>query len=332
MSHKPEVSIIMPVYNHQDYVKKSIQSLLDQTFQNWELIVIDDGSTDRSKEVILGFNDPRIQYHYQENLGVKKLAQTLNNGLAKAQAPLVTMLPSDDMWLPHKLEKQVPVFEDEKVVLCFGKMYLMNTQDEIVGFGKLPRHFEYVDNSPCGRIYYELLEWNFIFQPTVLIRKSALDAIGGYLQPAGLLAEDYPTHLELAKVGEFRFLDDFFANYRMHENQMSKKHIVEMHKSDLDFALKYFDQLPEEMKKNSKLTYEGLKEKLERRFYNNHFLFGRFALLNKEWAQSRRYFITAIVHGDLFSKIKSLLGFVFSLFKKDIEILAKFSKRAAQAK
>ncbi|MBL4606208.1 MAG: glycosyltransferase family 2 protein, partial [Pseudomonadales bacterium] len=108
MKNKPFVSVIMPVFNHAKYVGRTINSLLAQTYTNWELIVVNDGSTDNTEEVVLSFLDPRIQYMTQSNQGVKNLARTINRGLAIAKGELVTMLPSDDLWPTYRLEMQVP--------------------------------------------------------------------------------------------------------------------------------------------------------------------------------------------------------------------------------
>ena len=79
----PLVSVITPAYNHGRYIGQSIQSLLAQTYSNWELVVVDDGSTDNTAEVVQSFGDPRITYLYQENRGVGELAGTINTGLRK---------------------------------------------------------------------------------------------------------------------------------------------------------------------------------------------------------------------------------------------------------
>ncbi|HLA81679.1 MAG TPA: glycosyltransferase, partial [Thermoleophilia bacterium] len=224
----PLVSVVTPVYNHGRYIGQSIQSLLAQTYTNWEMVVVDDGSTDNTAEVVQSFSDPRITYMYQENRGVRELAGTINTGLRKTSGELVTMLPSDDTWPNCRLEKQVPVFRDSSVVLCFGRQSLIDENNNIVGEVRPPADLSKVENRPVGSALHEMFLSNFIPQPTVLIRRAALDQIGGYLQPPGLLAEDYPTQMALALLGEFRYLDLPLANYRMHEAQMTRQHYLEM--------------------------------------------------------------------------------------------------------
>jgi glycosyltransferase involved in cell wall biosynthesis len=328
----PLISVIIPVFNNDKFVGRTIQSLIDQTYENWELIIIDDGSTDGTENVIKSFGDSRISYSYQNNLGVKRLAQTINNGLVKTKGELVTMLPSDDTWINNKLEKQVSIFEDPKVVLCFGKMNLIDENDKIIGYSKRPQQLGKIKNNTLGEILREMLVSNFIPQPTVLIRKSALTAIGGYLQPEGLFAEDYPTQLALALIGEFRYLDIPLANYRMHGNQMTRNHQLNMVKTDVQYVLEFFKSLDPKIQAITAWNAETLKRRLDKRLYSTYFQVGRFELLKKNWTEARRNFVTAIMRGDLESKAKSIPGFLFSFFHLNIEIFAKLSKRVAPLK
>ena len=328
----PIVSVITPIFNNEKFVGRTIQSLRDQTYQNWELVIVDDGSTDNTAQVIKSFKDSRISYFYQKNLGVQRLAQTINNGLAKTTGELVTMLPSDDTWIKTKLEKQVPIFEDSKVVLCFGQMNLIDENDKIIGYTKCPKHLNKIKNEPRGEILREMLVWNFIPQPTVLIRKSALLTIGGYIQPPDLYAEDYPTQLALSLIGEFRYLDVVLANYRMHGNQMTRNHQLNMVKTDMQYVFKFFHSLDPKIQKISGWKPETLKRRLDKRLFSTHFQVGRFELIKKNWSEARKNFITAILRGDLESKIKSIPGYLFSFFHLNIEIFAKLFKRVAPLK
>lgn len=330
--NNPLISVIIPVYNHGKYIRKTIESLLAQTYKNWELVVIDDGSKDNSAEVVKSFKDPRIRYYYQENRGVTRLAETINNGLWKTAGELVTMLPSDDTWLPHRLEKQIPAFKNPDVVLCFGRMNLVDENDKIIGYFKLPGEFSRLNNNPLGLILHEMLLWNFIPQPTVLIRRAALKKIGGYIQPPGLLAEDYPTHLELALVGEFRFIDIPLANYRMHGAQMSKRYFLNMHRTDIQYSSDFFRKLTPELQKKTGWTEQALRNRLKKRLHSNYFLAGRYELLSGNWNEARNYFIVSIRKGSIGAKIKSLVGMIFSYAHLDLEVFARISKRTAPLK
>src|SRR5712691_4926680 len=100
----PLVSVITPTFNHGGYIGRCIESLIAQTYTNWEMAVVDDGSTDNTAEIVKSYDDPRITYLYQENRGVQQLGGTINSGLRRTKGELVTMLASDDTWPAYRLE------------------------------------------------------------------------------------------------------------------------------------------------------------------------------------------------------------------------------------
>jgi glycosyltransferase involved in cell wall biosynthesis len=325
MINNPLISIITPTYNHACYIGRCIDSLLAQTYSNWEMVIIDDGSTDNTAEVVKSYRDPRITYLYQKNRGVKELAGTINTGLSKTKGEFVTMLGSDDTWPSYRLEKQIPVFEDPNVVLCFGYGYLIDENDNILGSVSRPSDLKKVENRPVGSALHDLFLSHFIFQPSVLLRRSALEKIGGYLQPEGLLAEDYPTHMTLALEGEFRYLDLPLANYRMHPGQMTRNHYAGMVETDIPYVLEFFRRLSPEMKQRSGWTEASLKRALSNRLNNSYFEVGRRDLLAGNWTEARRHFVKALRCGSLTTKAKALLGICCSALHTDMEKIIRLS-------
>lgn len=325
----PLVSIIMPAYNHARFIRRSMASLLAQTYPNWELVVVDDGSTDNTAEIVKSYRDPRIRYMYQENRGVKFLAATINVGLKETKGELVTMFPSDDMWPQHRLEVQVPIFRDPAVVLCFGRQLLIDENDHVIGETLGPPDLTKVENRPVGSVLHELLVSNFIPEPTVLIRRKALEKIGGYSQPPGLLAEDYPTQLALALEGEFRYLDIPLAHYRLHQTQMTRLHYSKMVETDVAFAMEFFRALDPEMQQRSGWTEASLAKALLDRLRAGHFATGRRALLAGNWKEARRHFLSALRARNPKTKAKALLGVLCSFLHLDLERIATLSGRAA---
>src|SRR5437667_7605704 len=99
----PLVSVITPAYNHRRFIGPCIESLLGQTYTNWEQIIIDDGSTDDTAEVVRSYSDPRIRYFHQENQGIDALAQTYNRALNLSRGELIAVLEGDDLWPEDKL-------------------------------------------------------------------------------------------------------------------------------------------------------------------------------------------------------------------------------------
>ena len=324
------VSIIMPMFNSEKFVGKTVTSLIEQTFENWELVVIDDGSTDSSAEIIKNFEDSRIRYYFQNNLGVKRLAETINIGLSKVKGELVTMLPSDDLWPNYRLQSQVHYFKDPDLVLCFGKQKLIDVEDQIIGETKLPKKIASKTNSPIGSALKEMFMWNYIPQPTVLIRTQKLKKIGGYLQPDDLFAEDYPTHMALAFEGRFQYVDKVLAYYRLHPHQMTRTHYLEMAESDSKYVVSFYDRLSDEKKLQTGWNKKALSVAMKRRTSGAYFVVGRQLLLDRKWSRASTYFIEALLHGNWEAKSKAMLGIVCVIFHIDMEIFTKLSRRAAK--
>ncbi|MCJ7626508.1 MAG: glycosyltransferase [Anaerolineaceae bacterium] len=113
------ISVIMPVYNGERYITEAIKSVLDQSYPVFEIIIIDDGSTDRTREIIDQYKDP-VKYVYKEHSG---LAATLNRGISEVQGEIISFLDADDIWSENKLELQTPLINDPRVDMVFGYMH-----------------------------------------------------------------------------------------------------------------------------------------------------------------------------------------------------------------
>ena len=128
----PRVSIVLPSYNHEKYVRECIQSALDQTYQDFEIIITDDGSTDGTVNVIKEFDDSRIQlYTHTENEGA---CNAINNCIKKAAGEYIAVLNSDDAWEPTKLEKQVKYLDSHpEIGAVFTKVVLVDEAGNLIG-------------------------------------------------------------------------------------------------------------------------------------------------------------------------------------------------------
>jgi glycosyltransferase involved in cell wall biosynthesis len=216
---RPVVTIVTPTYNHADFIGDCLASALAQTFTDWELVVVDDGSSDATLEVARRFDDPRISVVVQEHRGLERLAETYAAASASSASRLVAILEGDDTWPPDKLARQVPDFDDPDVVLSYGAAELIDDRGCVyatVG-PSIPRAAR--NNQPRGAIISPLLGSNPIIAPTVVIRRSALDAIGGFWQPAGVPYIDHPTWLRLALEGAFVCHDEIVGHWRRHAAQ-----------------------------------------------------------------------------------------------------------------
>ena len=125
------ISVILPAYNAQDTIAEAIQSIIDQTYKDWELIVINDGSSDDTKSIILSFPDPRIKYI--ENDGNKKLIYTLNRGLKLATGKYIARMDADDISLPTRFERQVLYMENHPDCVCCGSLIHFFSNNRLFG-------------------------------------------------------------------------------------------------------------------------------------------------------------------------------------------------------
>jgi glycosyltransferase involved in cell wall biosynthesis len=227
----PLVSVITPCYNQEHYISRCIESVLSQRYTHWEQIIVDDGSSDGTADVVRRYDDPRIRYIRLPHRGLSALAETYNTALSVARGELVGILEGDDLWPAGKLEAQVPLFRDESTFLSWGRGELI---DE--------------DGNRCGerasilttreRLYFSsrdvfrrLTHNNFLTPTvTVMVRRTALDRIGGFKQTGSSLFVDLPTWLWTAAntSGRACYLNEVLGRYRIYPRQTSQQHKARM--------------------------------------------------------------------------------------------------------
>ena len=210
------VSIIMPVYNGSKFLSASIDSILSQTFEDFEFIIIDDGSTDNSLELIKNYKDERIKLFVNEkNMGV---TNTLNKALKLANCELIARHDCDDIALPTRLAKQVDIMSSKTEVVCVGAwMELIDKNNKVLTYWKYPK----TDNL----INWKLLFNNAIGHPVAMFRKSNADKLVGYSNDFKD-AEDYEFWARMSRDGEFYNLPEVLIRYRVHENSISQSKIA----------------------------------------------------------------------------------------------------------
>lgn len=200
------ISVIMPAYNSEKYIADSIISVLMQTYKNWELIIIDDGSKDATKNVIQRFQDKRIIYIYQKNEGV---ASARNNGISKANGRYIAFLDSDDLWLSNKLELQLNYMQNHN----YGFTYTWYRQFHIE-----PDEVHKVVKTKQSVDYLELLKGNDIGCLTVMIDRHYIKNI---FMPSSH-HEDYVTWLNILRNGyKAHALAIDLARYRKTNNSLT---------------------------------------------------------------------------------------------------------------
>lgn len=177
----PVVSIVMPSYNHEEYVAEAIGSVIDQTFGDWELVVTDDGSTDDTVRVIEAFDDPRIRLHALErNRGT---CAAMNDAIGRAQGRYIAVLNSDDAFLPHKLETQLAYLEDHPDrAAVFSRAEFIDANSEPLAPGS--HYYMALFDHPCpGRhalLRAFFIDGNRLCHPSVLIRAQVHRDVGRY--------------------------------------------------------------------------------------------------------------------------------------------------------
>jgi len=208
------VSIIMPAYNAERFIGDAIRSVLEQTYTDWELIVVDDGSTDSTATIIrhLESHDSRIHYVFQKN-GLQGKAR--NTGIEKSTGSFIAFLDSDDLWIPTKLEKQTEAIAKKNADVVFSDAYLI-TDEECNNETTLKSAI----GQFSGRDFFDsLVLHNQIPVLTVLLNRAALAKVGLFEEGEPFQGcEDYDLWLRLAKAGcVFYGMSEALARYRRHD-------------------------------------------------------------------------------------------------------------------
>lgn len=216
MSHPPLVSVIISSYNHAAYIEASICSVLQQTYEHLELLVVDDGSTDDSVARIESLaKEHGFDFRAQSNHG---LAVTLNAAIARAHGELIVPFGSDDIMLPERIALQVAYMEGKpKVGICAGNVEFIDAEGR-----PTPRQ----QRHPARQLGFEDIFLNRtpgVPAASLMFRREALDAAGGFA--ADIRLEDIYIELAIARQGyEIHAMDEVLARYRMHANNTYKNY------------------------------------------------------------------------------------------------------------
>lgn len=227
----PLVTIVSPVYNQERHVARCVESALAQSYPRWEQVVVDDGSTDRTRQIAGSYGDPRIRVVPLPHRGLGALARSYNSALAASGGSLVAVLEGDDLWPPDKLEKQVPLFDDPRTVLAWGRALIVDDAGREVGQRSTVRSRQDPATLTTREAFVRLTRTNFLAPAvTVMARRCALDAVGGFRQDGSALFVDLATWLLVTAVhdGNVRFADHDVGTYRVHSQQTSQRRRAQM--------------------------------------------------------------------------------------------------------
>jgi len=255
-----KISIIIPTYNYAQYICEAIESVLNQTYKDFEIIVVDDGSTDNTKEVIKPYLN-KIKYIYQQNSGP---SSARNRGIKEAKGEYIAFLDADDIWLPQKLELQIKFMEKEKEVgLIFSDMILFNEKGIIKNsFLKEKLFFNKLSIKPLSstekviydNVFNALLQENFIPTNTVIVKKECFNKVG-FFDETLFSVEDRDMWLRIGLFYDIGFINFPLVLTRFHETNISANQELAL-KSRLKVMKKFlnYSNLPIKSKKIIKQT------------------------------------------------------------------------------
>ncbi|CAH0529066.1 glycosyltransferase family 2 protein [Vibrio hippocampi] len=315
---KPLVSIVMPVYNRDKYVATAIESILAQTFHDYELIVVDDGSTDGSAEIIRGYlDDERIRYVYQENSGSPSLAR--NSGIALTQGEWVAFLDSDDVWSEDKLAQQIALVNQceelaSPLDLVVGdySIFSKGKQEQASFFSRFKvwklLDLEQASHHDAGYSFQResflsaLYQRGFAMTQAALVRRRLLIEVGCF-NSSYIYAEDTDLWLTVAERGRVGVVNTPVFEYHQHEGSITAQPKERF----------YLDTIAVLTKHRNYAHGVGLKTpKLSQRIVNYRLGYARLLIVNKNYRQSLVEILSSLPH--LFTKDNSRA--LFACFKQ----------------
>lgn len=255
----PKITVLMPVYNCELYIKEAVESVLNQSYSDFELLIIDDASTDKTVSIIKTYADSRIQLIEKPlNTGY---TNSLNLGLELAQGIYIARMDGDDISMPERFEKQAAFLDvNREVVLC-GTLFNVIGSDLVV---KLPEHHD--------EIKLGLLWGNCMAHPSVMMRKQILDEFSIVYDLSKEPAEDFDLWVRLLSLGKLYNLQEVLLNYRIHSTQVSQQRAITQIQSALEsrlqmlkylnctFDSKESDLLKKIMEENILVTFDEIKD------------------------------------------------------------------------
>ncbi len=288
----PTFSIVIPTFNHAIFLKRALKSIIDQSFENWEAIVIDNYSTDTTQEVVTDFNDPRIKYLKVHNKGI--IAISRNIGIQNAKADWIAFLDSDDWWTSNKLEVCFNEI-NENIDFIYHRMKIKSDKFELISRKKTK------NNQLTKPVLINLLlGGNVISNSSVVVRKNLLNKIGYLDEREELVAvEDYHAWLRIAKLTDkFLYLSKCLGYYLSHDQSVSQKNMSIPSR----IAVQDFKEMLSE--------HQNLKLEANIKYKS-----GRFYYLNNNFGKSKKDLIYVLKYGYYSLKFRSLLMLFIMLFK-----------------
>jgi glycosyltransferase involved in cell wall biosynthesis len=324
-TYSPLVSIITPTYNHEAFISQCIESVLAQTYSNWEQIIIDDGSTDKTADIARRYDDPRIRYFHQDNAGIEALAHTYNRALDLSRGELVAILEGDDCWPAEKLSSLVPAFLDDKVILAYGAVADIAASGRWRGrLGRSVRKRmglskDVLCNDPIGSATGYMLRADgvdLVPPSTVVIRRAALDTIDGFQYSPGLCVTDFPTVVKLSMVGKFCYSPEVMGYRRRHSGSATFNNLEQISFHAHHFVNHILDAGSLSVSVEERLEIENTWRRSKAQLA---FTAGRVSLARGEWSAARAYFLRALRPSSPRLLLAAGTGWCVSWLRCDLE-------------
>ncbi|BAY23080.1 family 2 glycosyl transferase [Calothrix sp. NIES-2100] len=218
----PLVSVVMTTYNHEQYIAEAIKSVLAQTFTDFEFIIVNDGSTDQTDEIIqLFLDDKRIVYIFQENQGP---SAAVNNGIIKAEGKYIALMSGDDVCYPDRLEKQYQYLEATRTKIAFSWVDFINDDSHLIMGNHFAKNFFNYQNKTRAEILNHLFfQGNYLCSVTAFIdREIILEA--GLFNLSSLQLQDFDMWIKLVKRYEIVILPEKLIKYRVRRDNQNLSH------------------------------------------------------------------------------------------------------------
>ncbi len=271
------ISVVMPTYNHEQYIKAAIDSVLNQTFRDFEFIIVEDKSTDNSQKIIKNYLDMdkriKIIFHKKNEGAVK----ALNDGINASKGKYIAIICSDDIWNKNKLEKQLSILKRDENLIVWSEGKIIDSSGNLSG-ETFTQRFKVLSKIKSGDIFQELMSTNFICFSTLIFKKKNLGKIK--FHKSFYYHHDYQIEADLAKKYRYYFIEEPLAQYRIHETNLirsnRKKVAKELIKLRTYFLKKYGNELPRCIKWHLNLEIVKIfieyKEKKNTNAYINNLL------------------------------------------------------------
>jgi len=251
----PKVTVLMSVYNGEKYLKEAIDSILDQTFTNFEFLIINDGSTDSTSEILKEYKDPRIKIiDNKKNIGLTK---SLNKGLKLAKGKYIARMDADDFSKPNRLEEQLEFMEkNQKYAVVGSFVEIIDKDGNFIQKVKRPIKPKAIEER--------LLKGSCIFHGSAIMRNDLIKSIGSYNEEMEK-SQDYDLWLRLSEIYPLYNLPLYLYKFRTHENSITSKFLKEQNffasKAKKESIHRFSEKILKDLKRGNDITKE-IKEEI----------------------------------------------------------------------